>query len=100
MSKTLRSIPLSRLATAVAIGVTLLSIGLHVTFGLHAGGLWRDEVCSVEIATMPTWAETWANMAFESFPALFVGLLRIVAGVPAAASDPQLRAFGVTIGLL
>jgi hypothetical protein len=100
MFETIRRIPALKVARSVALAATLLAAFLHVTFGLHAGALWRDEVTSVEIATMPAWSETWSNLAFESFPALFVGLLRIVAGVPATASDAQLRVFGVVIGLL
>ena len=100
MLKTLRAIPASGFAIIVALVATILSICLHLAFGLHAGALWRDEVTSVEIATMPTWSETWSNLPFESFPALYVGLLRLVVGVPAAASDGQLRIFGVIVGLL
>ncbi len=79
---------------------TLGAVALQIFFGLHAGALWRDEVTSVEIASMSSWGETWDNLAFESFPALFVALLRFVAGVPHGASDAELRVFGVVIGLL
>lgn len=100
MFETIRQVPALKVARIVALSATVLAAILHAAFGLHAGALWRDEVTSVEIATMQTWGETWSNLAFESFPALFVALLRIVAGVPASASDAQLRLFGVVIGLL
>lgn len=87
-----------RFAGIVAIIVTLACGFLHIVFGLHAGGLWRDEIGSLEIATMRTFSELWSNLAFESFPALFPLLLRAVASV--SASDHALRVFGVVIGLL
>ncbi|MDQ6911798.1 MAG: hypothetical protein M3128_02870 [Verrucomicrobiota bacterium] len=87
----------SRFAGIVAIVVTLACGSLHIIFGLHAGGLWRDEIGSLEIATMRTFSELWSNLAFESFPALFPLLLRAVASV--SASDHALRIFGVVIGL-
>ncbi|MGZ4966727.1 MAG: hypothetical protein ACXV97_06090, partial [Chthoniobacterales bacterium] len=96
----LNRFPVSRIACVVAIVATIGSVWLHITFGTHAGALWRDEVTSLEIATMRTFSEMWSNLAFESFPALFVLLLRTIAGVPANASDAELRVFGVLIGLL
>ena len=49
---------------------------------------------------MRTFAEMWANLSFESFPALFFVILRLFAGVPASVSDGSLRVFGTAIGLL
>jgi hypothetical protein len=46
----------------VAIGLTAIAIALHVVRGLHAGGLWRDEVAALEVARSPTWTELWAGM--------------------------------------
>lgn len=89
-----------RIAGIVAIVGTLAAAGLHVSFGWNAGALWRDEVNSLEIATMSTFSELWTNLRFDSFPVLFFVLLRAFAGVPASASDAELRTFGVVIGLL
>lgn len=100
MIEALRKIPVRKFAGGVALGSTLLSIYLHVLFGMHAGALWRDEVNSLEVATMRTLSEMWSNLCFDSFPALFFLVLRLVAGVPSTASDAALRVFGVSIGLL
>ena len=100
MIDALRKIPVAKFAGGVACGGTLLVIYLHVVFGTHAGALWRDEVNSLEIATMRTLSEMWSNLCFDSFPALFFLALRFVAGVPSSASDATLRLFGVSIGLL
>ena len=100
MIETFKKIPTPKVAGAVALGSTLLIIYLHVVFGMHAGALWRDEVNSLEIATMREFSEMWSNLCFDSFPALFFLVLRVVAGVPPTASDAALRVFGVSVGLL
>ena len=88
-------------APAIVAGlVTIAAIYLHVVFGLNAGALWRDEVSSLEVATMRSYGEMWANLSFDSFPAFFFLLLRAFAGVPAEVSDAALRGFGCAIGLL
>lgn len=84
----------------VAMICTLVAIGLHVVFGMQAGALWRDEVNSLELATVRTLSEMWMNLDYDSFPALFFLVLRPFAGVPASVSDAQLRVFGVVIGVL
>ena len=61
-----------RIARILAVIGTLVAIYLHVLFGMNAGALWRDEVSTLEVATMRTFAEMWANLSFESFPALYL----------------------------
>jgi hypothetical protein len=100
MSGGLREVSPARLAGIVAVIGTLVACALHVTFGMHAGALWRDEVNSLELATVESLSEMWGNLDYDSFPALFFLVLRSFAGVPASASDVELRAFGVTMGLL
>ena len=89
-----------RIAQILAVVGTVVAVYLHVLFGMNAGALWRDEVNSLEVATMRTFTEMWANLSFDSFPALFFLLLRLFAGVPASVSDASLRVFGAAIGLL
>lgn len=100
MIETFKKIPAVKVAGGVALGGTLLAIYLHIVFGTHAGALWRDEVSSLEVATMRTFAEMWSNLCFDSFPALYFLVLRALAGVLASVSDVALRVFGVSIGLL
>ena len=49
-----REISPGRIARMVAVIGTLLAGGLHVFFGMQAGALWRDEVNSLELATVRT----------------------------------------------
>jgi hypothetical protein len=100
MIETFKKIPGARVAGGVALCSTVLIIYLHIVFGIHAGALWRDEVSSLEVATMRTFTEMWSNLCFDSFPALFFLVLRTVAGVPAKLSDAALRVLGVSVGLL
>ena len=100
MIETFKKIPPAKVAGGVALGGTLLAIYLHIVFGTHAGALWRDEVSSLEVATMGTFAELWSNLCFDSFPALFFLVLRALAAFLAPVTDDALRVFGVSIGLL
>lgn len=100
MIEAFKKIPAAKVAGGVALGGTLLAIYLHTVFGTHAGALWRDEVSSLEVATMRTFAEMWSNLCFDSFPALYFLVLRALAGVSVTLSDDALRVFGVSIGLL
>jgi hypothetical protein len=100
MSASVREISPARVAGIIAVVGTFLAGALHVVFGMKAGALWRDEVNSLELATVGTLSEMWMNLDYDSFPALFFLVLRLFSGVPTSASDVELRAFGVTIGLL
>ena len=90
----------SSIARILAVIGTAVAIYLHILFAMNAGALWRDEVNSLEVATMRTFAEMWASLSFDSFPALFFVILRLFAGVPASVSDGSLRVFGAAIGVL
>ena len=44
----------TRAEWSVCLGATLAAIGLHLIYLTHAGGLWRDEVTSICVATSAT----------------------------------------------
>ena len=54
-----RAEQLRRAEWAVCLGATVAAIGLHVVYLTHAGGLWRDETNSIQIATSATAGEVW-----------------------------------------
>lgn len=89
-----------RVARIVATTATIIAVCLHIFFGIHVGALWRDEVNSLEVATMSSFAELWAHLSFDSFPVFFFLILRAFAGVFGSANDVALRGFGVAMGLL
>ncbi len=77
---------------------TLASVYLHFSQRQSAGGLWRDEATSAQIANLPTWGQRWRYLEFDSYPPLFHLVLR---GWCALFSDgdASLRALGMLIGL-
>ena len=57
MSAGLRDISPARIAGMIAVIGTLVASALHVVFGMRAGALWRDEVNSLELATVPVFRD-------------------------------------------
>jgi len=84
---------------AVAGLITLLIVYLHVQFWRSAGALWRDEVCSVNVATASSLSESWRLLAFENQPLLHYLVLRAWCG-SLGTSDIGMRALGLIIGVL
>ena len=76
----------------------LACAALHWQQRAAAGGLWRDEATSIQVATLPTLAKTWSYMEFESFPILFHLLLRTWSAL-FTSDNLSLRTLGFLIGL-
>jgi hypothetical protein len=87
-----------RVGRAVAGLATLTALVLACAFLAGAGGLWRDEVNSVVVASSPSLRSLWRRLEFESFPALWPLGLAVWLRV-AGESDVSLRIFGVLGGL-
>ncbi len=87
------------LALAVAFLVTVAVLTVHVNQLLRTGALWRDEVNCVQVATMPTLSELWRFLEFESFPVLWLFILRGWTAVGLGGSDLALRTLGLLVGL-
>ncbi len=84
----------------IIAGVVLLlaSAALHWQQKGAAGGIWRDEATSVQVAAMPSLAKTWSYLEFDSFPILFHLVVRSWSGL-FTAGDASLRTLGFLIGL-
>src|ERR1051325_3009789 len=89
----------TRFEWGLCIAASLAGLWLHVVYLTHAGGLWRDEASSVHLATLPTLSQTWGMLGHESFPALFLGILRGWSALGLGRSDFGLRLLGFVIGL-
>jgi hypothetical protein len=85
--------------TAAALAGTAFSAILLVLTAMYAGPLWRDEVNTLNLAQMPSWADFWNNLAFESFPPLWPLLLRGCHFLGLADSDAGIRVLGLYVGL-
>ena len=84
------------LVTAILLSAVVLF--LLIARAKHAGGLWRDESDSAQLAQTATWGEMWERMRFSSFPILFPALVRGHITL-FGASDNALRCFGLMIGV-
>jgi hypothetical protein len=92
--------PLHRTAWLAAILMTIAAVWLHFYFLFHAGGLWRDEVCVVNIATLPSLGQVWEALPHDHCPILFPALVRVWAASGWGANANGLRVLGMGVGLL
>ena len=85
----------------VGAGVLLTAalVVLHFRFQRHAGALWRDEVNSVNIATLPSFGEVFAQVPFDSFPAAWLTVLHAWSALGLGGSDAGFRRLGLLTGL-
>lgn len=83
----------------VAVLLTGLALFLHFQFLTHAGALWRDEVNSVELASMPSLSSLNASIQYDGFPLLSTLLLRGWVAAGWGGSDGGLRVFGFIVGV-
>lgn len=90
---------LVRLEWLAFILIALCAIALHVRFITNVGGLWRDETNSVNLATLPSFGQIWSLLEYDSFPIVFVTVLRVWTAIFGAGNDAALRALGLFIGL-
>ena len=82
-------------AWGLALAVTVVAVGLHIYFLIHAGGLWRDEVHLVNLAG----AGSLGAMSHDSFPVLTPLLVRFWEILGIGKTDSGLRLLGLLIGL-
>lgn len=83
----------SRLEWLAAGFVSVAIVWLHFHFWRNAGGLWRDEVNLVNLASSPS----LAAMTHDSFPVLMPLLVKIWTSL--GVSDAWLRLLGLCAGL-
>lgn len=79
--------------------LTLAACYLHILVLTHAGALWRDEVGTVNLATLPHFADTWKMLAHNADPVLFPSVVRLWSALGLGRADLGLRMLGLVIGL-
>jgi hypothetical protein len=87
------TIPRYEWLACAAVIVALVALRIH--FVTHAGGMWRDEAHSVDVARIaqfPTWQ--------DSFPILWINFLRLWIQLWGSSSDTCVRIAGLLCGLL
>ena len=65
----------------------------------HAGALWRDEVNSVEFATMPSLSNLYESLRYDSFPMLSTLVMRAWVKVGLGHGDWGFRLLGLVTGV-
>src|SRR5262245_5499017 len=88
-----------RASLVLAALLCLVLAALQLEYRRHAGPLWRDEVSAVNLTTLPSLGEVLDNAHFESFPVVWASLLHAWMAAGLGASDPDVRRFGVLVGL-
>jgi hypothetical protein len=83
----------------VALALTGASVLLHFFSLTQAGGLWRDEIAIVNIARLPSWAETFRALPHDHCPIVFPAVVRVWTALGLAQTDAGLRVLGLGIGL-
>jgi hypothetical protein len=68
---------------------------LYTLMWFNGGGLWRDEINTVNIAQL-SWADLWRERNFDSFPVFWFWLLKLWSYI--TITDSGLRFFGLLIG--
>ena len=77
--------------------LAICAIALQVAYWTHAGGLWRDEANSINLATVPRIRDLWDHLDGDSFPLLWLLVLRGWAWMGLAGSDLSIRALSLLI---
>lgn len=83
----------------LAAALTLAWVVYHIRFFLHAGGLWRDEVNSVDLCNSPRISDIIHNLQYDSFPLLWHLVLRVWIRSGIGSTDRGIRVLGLLTGL-
>lgn len=87
-----------RVALIAGMLLTAGLVPLHLAYVRGAGGLWRDEVNSVNVAGLPSVAEVFAHSHLDSFPAAWVLVLHGWVRAGFGETDADLRRIGLVVG--
>lgn len=87
------------LELTLTASLMLILIILHFTVLMHSGGLWRDEANSINIINLPSIADMWEKLAFETFPILWFLIIRFWNLIGFGGTDLALRTLGMIVGL-
>ena len=90
--------PLRWAEMALALALTTLVLGFHVVRMLNAGGLWRDEIGTANLAANFSVKYVVENAQHELFPVLVPALLHSFTAL-VGQTDIALRLFGLLVGI-
>ena len=90
---------LPRVEALLAVILTGLAAYLGLRFATEAGPLWRDEVSTVHLATLPRFADVLGALHLDSAPALYPTLLRLWSSPGWPDPDSAFRFSGFLVAL-
>lgn len=79
---------------------TAFSAILMLLTAMYAGPLWRDETNSSNMVQLSSLKELWNNLSFESFPPLWLLILRGFSFLGLANGDAGIRMVGLYVGII
>jgi len=82
-----------------ALGITSIAVTLHLVFMHNAGGLWRDEISTLNLATLPDFIDVLHTLKIDSFPVFPFVAIRAWAAMGWGNADIGLRIFGMLVGI-
>jgi hypothetical protein len=94
-----KRIPKPAVETAVALLGSVFSAILLVLTAMNAGPLWRDETSTFNLAHMASLRDVWHNLQFDSYPLLWLLMIRACGTLGLTDSDMAIRILGLGIGL-
>ena len=83
----------------VAALLIFILIIIHFIVFLHSGVLWRDEIATINLISLPSVVEMVQEMHHDSFPILWLLVLRIWSFIGFGTTEFALRALGLIVGL-
>jgi hypothetical protein len=89
-----------RVVEYIAAGlVTIAAVIMHLRYFLLTGGLWRDEVTSLNLSNSPSLSYVLSHLYLDSFPAEWLLTLRVWQRIGIGTSDWGVRLLGLLTGL-
>ena len=61
--------------------------------------MWRDEANTIALATLPTISGVWQNLQYDSFPIVWLGVVRLLSAVAGPMNDSAFRVLGFFVGV-
>src|SRR5262249_25772538 len=80
-----------RLELGLGLLMSLVVVGIHLEYQRHAGGLWRDEAQTANLATLPSLGDVFAKFDKDSFPGTYATIQHIWMTACRDDSDTTLR---------
>ena len=82
------------------MAITTIAVLLNLLAAFSAGPLWRDEANTVGLATLESFKDVWSNLQYDSFPVLWIALIRGFSSAVGEMNGPAFRMLGFALALV